>query len=197
MKALLAAASLCALLAAAPAWAQNGAASAAGTAGLSAQDQAFVKAAGAGNLGEADLGTLAEQEGATPAVREFGRWMATYHGLVAEKWLAAIMADQHQSFHPTLSAQNEQLRRRLATLSGRRFDRGYIDAQVKAHEMTVPKFEKEAREGENPMLQLYARALTPVLEQHLAEAKALAGEGAAVAGAGANATAQSGGSTRR
>jgi putative membrane protein len=70
MKGLLAAASVGALLTAMPASAQS----------FSRQDKTFICEAGAGNLAEAELGKLAEQKAAAPAVKEFGRWMATDHG---------------------------------------------------------------------------------------------------------------------
>jgi putative membrane protein len=90
MKHLFAAASLRALLIAAPAWAQN--APSPGLQLLSQQDPTFIKEAGAGNLAEADAGKLAMEKGGTPAIREFGRWMYTDHGLTANNWLKAIMA---------------------------------------------------------------------------------------------------------
>lgn len=176
MKALLAAASVAALLSAAPAWAQTAANSAAvGTEQLSQQDRTFVEKAGGGSLAEADLGRLAIEKGATPTVREFGRWMYTDHDLVANNWLRAIMADEHQSFQLMLTAQDRDLQQRLQDLSGREFDQQYIDAQVTAHEQTIPVFEREAREGSNPIIKNFARGLVPVLRQHLAEAKELAG----------------------
>ena len=104
MKQLLAAASVCALMIAAPAWAQSSgtqtttgnetttmsqsATGARGTSGaqpLSQQDRTFVEQAGAGSLAEADLGDLAVKKGATPAVKEFGRWMYTDHRIGCEQ----------------------------------------------------------------------------------------------------------------
>ncbi|MBV8574934.1 MAG: DUF4142 domain-containing protein [Acetobacteraceae bacterium] len=90
MKGLLAAVSVIAVVAAVPAWAQNTAATAQS---LSQQDKNFIQEAGAGSLAEAELGQLAEQRAATPAVREFGRWMYTDHGLTANNWLAAILRE--------------------------------------------------------------------------------------------------------
>jgi putative membrane protein len=181
MKTLISAVSVCALLIAAPAWAQNsGAAASNGTETLSQQDRTFVEKAGAGSLAEADLGKLAEQKGASAAVREFGRWMYTDHGLVANNWLKAILADQKEGFQPTLTAQDKGLRQKLEGLSGTRFDQEYIQAQVTAHEKTIPVFQQEASDGHNPMIRNFAENLTPVLQQHLAEAKVLAG-GAGVA----------------
>lgn len=194
MKKSLAAASVCALLVAAPAWAQNSGNRAAAAQNLDQQDRTFVEKAGAGSLAEADLGKLAEQKGATPAVREFGRWMATDHGLVANNWLKAILADQNQSFQPTLTAQDRQLRQKLEGLRGSQFDREYIQAQVTDHEKTIPVFRTEARDGHNPMLKNFAENLTPVLEQHLAEAKALAGGAGVAAVEGSSAAERSGSS---
>jgi putative membrane protein len=208
MKQLLAAASVVALLAAAPAWAQNAATqgttapeSGVGTAAaaartLSQQDQTFVSEAGAGNLAEADMGDLAVKKAATPGIREFGRWMYTDHGLIANNWLKSIMAAQNETFQPTLTSEQQQMRQKLEGLSGRQFDQQYIQHQVTDHEKTIPVFQREASEGQNPMLKNYAEAMVPVLQQHLAEAKALAGR-TAVAGKASGASESTGSSSER
>jgi putative membrane protein len=174
MRALFAAASACALLAAASAWAQN---ASTGAQTLSQQDTTFIQEAGAGNLAEAELGQLAEQKATTPAVKEFGRWMYTDHGLTANPWLAAILRQEHEAFQPTLTAEQKQLKQKLEGLSGSQFDQQFIEHMVQDNEKTIPVFEKEAREGHNPALKSYAQGLAPVLQQHLAEVKELAGTG--------------------
>jgi putative membrane protein len=171
MKGLLAAVSASALLMAAPAWAQNTATEART---LSQQDKTFIHEAGAGNLAEAEMGQLTEQKATTPAIKEFGRWMATDHGF-ANKWLAAILRDERESFQPTLTAEQDQMKQKLEGLSGTQFDQYYVQHMVQDHEKTVPVFEKEAKEGHNPAIKAYAEYLTPILEQHLAEIKELAG----------------------
>lgn len=191
MKGLFAAASVCALLVAAPVWAQN---TTAGSQTLSQQDKTFVHEAGAGNLTEAELGQLAEQKATTPAIKEFGRWMATDHGL-ANKWLAAIMREEHEGFQPSLTAEQRQLKQKLEGLSGTEFDQQYVEHMVQDHEKTVPVFEKEAKEGHNPAIKSYAENLTPVLEQHLIEVKELAGNSGVAAREGANGTQRSGSSS--
>jgi putative membrane protein len=191
MKGLFAAASVGALLVAAPAWAQN---TTEGARTLSQQDRTFVREAGAGNLAEAEMGQLAEQKATTPAIKEFGRWMATDHGL-ANKWLAAVIREEHESLQPSLTAEQRQLKQKLEGLSGTQFDEQYIEHMVQDHEKTVPIFEKEAKEGHNPAIKSYAENLTPVLEQHLIEVKELAGNGGMAAREGANATQRSGSSS--
>lgn len=191
MKGLFAAASVCALLVAAPVWAQN---TTAGSQTLSQQDKNFVHEAGAGNLAEAELGQLAEQKATTPAVKEFGRWMATDHGL-ANKWLAAIMREEHEGFQPSLTAEQRQLKQKLEGLSGTEFDQQYVEHMVQDHEKTVPVFEKEGKEGHNPAIKSYAENLTPVLEQHLIEVKELAENSGVAAREGTNGTQRSGSSS--
>ena len=190
MKELFAAASVCGLLIAAPVWAQN---TTAGSQTLSQQDKTFVHEAGAGNLAEAEMGQLAEQKATTPAIKEFGRWMATDHGL-ANKWLAAILREEHESFQPSLTAEQRQLKQKLEGLSGTQFDQQFIEHMVQDHEKTIPVFEKEAKEGHNRAIKSYAENLTPVLEQHLIEVKELAGTSGVAAREGANATQRSGSS---
>ena len=184
MRGLLAAVSVSALLATAPAWAQT----------FSQQDKTFIQEAGAGNLAEAEMGQLAEQKATTPAIKEFGRWMATDHGF-ANKWLAAISREEHENFQPALTAEQTEMKRKLEGLSGAQFDQYYVQHMVGDHEKTVPVFEKEAKEGHNPAIKTYAQYLTPVLEQHLAEIKELAGGSGVAAREGATAAERTGSST--
>jgi putative membrane protein len=141
MKEILAAASVCALMISAPAWAQN-AANPGADAGqpLSQQDKIFVQKAGDGSLAEVDLGWLAMQRGATPAIRKFGRWMYTDHDLVANNWLKAILAAQNATAQLQLTTEDQHLRQRLVGLRGAQFDREYMQAMVADHEKTVPAF---------------------------------------------------------
>lgn len=179
MKGLLTAVSLVALLAAAPAWANS--ISHANAQSLSSQDKTFVKKAGDGNLAEAQLGKLAQQRAATPAVKEFGRWMRTDHTL-ANKRLDAIarkMAEAN-NFQPKLTAQDRQLKQKLQGLRGRQFDTQYMQAMVKEHKKDIQAFQKEAQDGQAKAIKTYAHTMLPVLKEHLAEAEQLAGGGVAM-----------------
>jgi putative membrane protein len=189
MKGLLAAASLGALLIAAPAWAQGASAPK-----LSSQDKTFVDKASSGNLAEADLGRLAEQKGGTQAVKEFGRWMNTDHSF-ANRWLMGLKTEIPEIPQPTLTAKDQTLRQQLEGLNGAQFDRQYLSAMVQDHEQTVGMFETEAKDGQNQRIKGYAESLLPVLRQHLAEAQELSSSSGMASGAGAHATEGSGSST--
>jgi putative membrane protein len=119
--------------------------------------------------------------------------MATDHGL-ANKWLEAILREEHESAQPTLTAEQKQEKQKLEGLSGAQFDQQYIQHMVQDHEKTIPLFQKEAKEGHNQAIKSFAENLTPVIEQHLTEAKELASNNG-MAGQGTNATQRSGSSS--
>jgi putative membrane protein len=183
MRGLPAAVSVAALLAAAPAWAQT----------LSQQDKTFIQEASAGNLAEAELGQLAEEKATTPAIKEFGRWMAADHSF-ANKHLGAVLREERQTFQPTLTAEQKQMKQKLEGLNGTQFDQQYVEHMVQDHEKTIPVFGREAKEGHNPAIKAYAQNLTPVLEQHLTEAKELAAGGGVAARGAATGAERSGSS---
>lgn len=174
MKGLLAAVSVVALLAAAPAWAQNTAHPSSQS--LGSQDKTFMTKAGAGNLAEAELGKLALRKAATPAVKEFGRWMMTDHTL-ANKRLVAIGQAIGHPLHPMLTQPDISLKNKLEGLSGRRFDTQYMQAMVKDHKKDIKAFQMEAQDGQTTALKTYAHTMLPVLKEHLAEAEQLTGGG--------------------
>jgi putative membrane protein len=61
--------------------------------------------AAAGNLAEAELGRLAEQKSAAPAVKEFGRWMDTDHTF-ANQWLVGLGKEIDHPVQPALTAKD-------------------------------------------------------------------------------------------
>ena len=121
--------------------------------------------------------------------------MATDHGLIANKWLAAILRVENESFHPSLTAEQKRLKQKLEGLSGTQFDQELVQHMVQDHEKAIPVFEKQARQGHNPMLKRYAEDLIPVLEQHLIQAKELAGDSGMAAREGTTNAAQTSGSS--
>jgi putative membrane protein len=123
--------------------------------------------------------------------------MHTDHGLTANNWLAAILRQEHEGFQPTLTAEQKQLKQKLEGLSGAQFDRQFTEHMVQDHEKTIPVFEKEAKEGDNPATKSCGEGLTPVLEQHLTEAKELAGAAGMAAREGATGADRTGSSTPR
>lgn len=57
--------------------------------------------------------------------------------------------------------------------TGAAFDRGFIDAQVKAHQEAIALFEKQAKDGDDNDLQAFAEKHLPGLRSHLKQAQEL------------------------
>jgi len=199
MKSLIATASLLALVGAAPVWAQTtttptapGQAVQPATPQQNQEDRSFVRQAAIGDMAEVQMGKLAEQRAADPAVRVFGRWMATDHALIG-----AILTNivQHEGLSPpqTLDQQNQAMVQKLGGLEGSQFDRTYVPLQIEGHRKTITLFQNEAKSGESPPLKIFAARILPTLQQHLAAAEELQ-KLPALASSGTGATVGSGSS---
>src|SRR5690348_3421189 len=133
MKSLIASVSLLALTAAAPALAQTASTPASPSAtaqmgagqALNQQDQKFVQEAAAGGIAEVEMGKLAEQRAAEPAIREFGRWMATDHELV--NGILANIARSAGVTPPQAPDQEHQaMMQKLEALQGAEIGRAHV-----------------------------------------------------------------------
>lgn len=172
-----------ALFAAAPAWAQSQprempATPTPGAGGdvmaqLNQQDREFLQEAAAGSKGEVEMGRVAMTNAAGPAVREFGRWMATDHDAIDQ---ALDRLSRRMGVTPTsaTSQEDQEALQRLQALHGRAFDRQYIPLQIQGHQQTIALFEREEQAGQQPVLKALARNTLPMLHEHLAEAQELA-----------------------
>jgi putative membrane protein len=169
-------------LAAAPAFAQSGQAGQSakpdkpsqqdtrqtGTSGkrVAAADTAFAKEAAVGGMAEVDLGKLAQQNAASPDVKQFAERMVTDHGKAnaeLKEW-----ASQNNVTLPTkLDAKHQALRERLSKLNGDAFDKAYMKAMLSDHKEDVAKFRKESSSASNPELKAWAGQTLPTLEDHL------------------------------
>ncbi len=134
------------------------------------QDRRFVAEADAAGEQEIGSGRLAEAQAGNPAVREFGRWMATDHTMLGE--MLARQARTTGVPVPKAPADPAKLDA-LRALHGQQFDQSYVAEQVEAHQKTLALFQREAANGQNPGLKSLARFALPTLQQHITEAKEL------------------------
>ncbi|WP_433609798.1 DUF4142 domain-containing protein [Dactylosporangium sp. CA-139114] len=132
---------------------------------LSAQDSAFVTAAGyAGNF-EVAGGSLARARGSTQAVKDFGTRMISDHNRAATK--LAMLARANGMATPDLpdSAQQNILTA-WSRLDGLLFDCAYVPAEYLDHVGAIGLFETEAAHGDNADLVAFARETLPTLQEH-------------------------------
>jgi putative membrane protein len=139
--------------------------------GANTKPDTFIRKAIAGNLAEIKVGQLAEQKGATEGVRHFGAVLEQDHSKANQQAMTA--ASSMGVTPPVEPTRKEQaIYRRLASLSGSRFDKAFVKAMVKDHRKDISKYEKEAKASNNPAAS-YAQAVLPDLHKHLRLAESL------------------------
>jgi putative membrane protein len=84
---------------------------------------------------------------------------------------------QHEGVSLTrqLDQQHREEVNHLSQLKGSAFDQAFMQAMVEGHEKVVSYFEHEGNRVQDPQLKSWATDTLPILQQHLALAKALHG----------------------
>lgn len=136
-----------------------------------AKPAAFMQQAIEGNLAEIKVGQLAQQKGASEGVRHVGAILEQDHSKANQQ---AMTAASSMGLTPPSepSAKEQAIYQHLASLSGSRFDKAFVEAIVKDHKKDIAEFKKEAKTSNSPASS-YARQVLPDLEKHLQLAEAL------------------------
>ncbi len=129
-------------------------------------DAEFAQRAAEANLAEVKLGNLAEQQGTTQTIKDFGKRMVTDHSS-AEDNLKTAAASSKIKLPTTLDAKDQAVYDRLAKLSGEAFDRAYALDMVRDHRGDVVEFRHEANDGKDAAIKTFASEALPTLETHL------------------------------
>lgn len=165
MKTLLAAVSAFALLASAPAFAQN-----------NNPNRTFVDQAAASNTNQIKLGNLAAQRSTSPAVREFGRWVAS-DATVLNKTLTSLHKLDGITPNPAVATGSTIVV--MGSLNQRRFDEEFLRSVADVTVKDISLYRTVGATGNNnngnykPSLRYYAADAMPMLHAHLVEAHRL------------------------
>ena len=155
---LLAGAAMAALLVSGSAWAQDKA------------SQSFLTEAIQGNLAEVQMGQLAQKNGSSDAVKQFGQMLVKDHSESNQK---AISVAKSMGVTPPIqpNSKQEATYNRLAKLTGNQFDRAFAKDMVADHKSDIKSFEKESTK--NDAAGSYAKETLPTLRKHLQAAESL------------------------
>jgi len=135
-------------------------------------DQQFITEAAQDNQVEIQVGKLAAQKASDPAVKRFAQKLADDHTKANQQLQSLPGADQVlQSV--SLPEDKRQAIDQLSGLSGKEFDRAFIDQMVQDHEKAVSRFQEVASSATDPQVKQFASQLLPTLQRHLEQAKAL------------------------
>jgi putative membrane protein len=132
--------------------------------------QSFVKKAIEGNFAEIDMGKLAQQNGQSENVKNFGQMLQADHSAANDK---AIEAAKSVGVTPPDGPNAKQRAdyEKMAKMSGAQFDRHFASHMVADHQKDIAEYKKAAKNAD--ATGEYAKASLTVLQKHLETAKSL------------------------
>jgi putative membrane protein len=133
-------------------------------------DRQFAAAAASGGQEEVKLGQLAQENGQSQTVKDFGERMVRDHSKADQDLNNAAQKDDIRL--PQKLTPNEQANYdRLAKLRGAQFDKAYARLMVQDHKQDIADFEKEASQGQSNSVKGFAQQTLPTLKAHLRAAE--------------------------
>lgn len=141
---------------------------------LNESDRTFVMDAAAGGMMEVEAGRLAQQNASNPQVKAFGEKMVQDH-TNANNELMSIASAKNVTVPDSLPAKHREHLEAMRKMTGKAFDRHYMDMMVNDHKETVNKFQVNANNAQDPELKAFAAKTLPVLRAHMDSAQAIHG----------------------
>jgi putative membrane protein len=152
--------------------ANNNTNTAVNTTPLSKDDSMFVMEAAIGGLMEVQAGQLAQQNGQSQRVKDFGGMMVTDHSKANDELRS--YASGHGINLPTdLPADKQKHIDAMKSMKGAAFDKHYISMMLDDHQKDVAKFKKESTDANDAQLKTWATNTLPVLQKHLDSVQAI------------------------
>lgn len=128
--------------------------------------QSFVDAAAASDMFEIEAGKLAQANGTSQAVKDFGAMMERDHTRSSADLKAAAANAQGLGVKPGMTAKQQSDLTALRG-AGDRFDALYKQQQLAAHQEALALLRAQADSGAVASLKAFAAKTAPVVERHL------------------------------
>jgi putative membrane protein len=141
--------------------------------GVPAKDHNFMMKAAQGGMAEVELGQLAQQNGQSQQVKDFGQRMVNDHSKAGDE-LKQLASQEGVSLPTTIDAKDQATMQRLQGLHGAAFDKAYMQDMVTDHKQDIAEFKHEASTGNDQAVKDWAGKTLPTLESHLREAQKVA-----------------------
>ena len=132
---------------------------------LSREDSLFVMEAAMGSMMEVEAGNLAQQNGGSQRVKNFGAMMVRDHSQ-ANNELKTLVTGRGIMIPDSLPADKRKHIEAMGKMKGKSFDSHYISMMKDDHKKDISKFEKQASSGTDAQLKDWATKTLPVLKMH-------------------------------
>ena len=134
-------------------------------------EQHFIMDAVQGDISEVSMGKLAQQNGQSDGIKQFGKMLEQDHSEHLQK--TQQMASQLGINPPTAASPKAKATyNRLSKLSGAAFDKQFAQDMIKDHKEDIAEYQKEAGKRSSPLAE-FARQTIPTLQTHLKAAQSL------------------------
>ena len=140
---------------------------------ISSGDRSFITKAMKDDATEIELGKIAQQNGGSAEVKQFGEHLVTDHSKASAE-LKAIAGKL--GYTPKNVEADKGEVKKFSKLKGDKFDREFAQYMVKDHEKAIKLFEKQSQKGEAQELKQFAAKTLPGLQGHLKMARELKGQ---------------------
>jgi len=134
-------------------------------------DSAFITEAMQGDNAEVPIGQLAQAQGTSQKVKDFGRLLVDDHGSHKEE-LKTLAATAGIAVTDEPSAEGKTNLEKLKALSGAGFDTQFKAIMIEDHTKDIAKYERQTASSDAQTAALAQKTL-PTLRKHLDAAKAL------------------------
>lgn len=130
-----------------------------------------VKAADGGML-EVQAGKLAQEKGTTQRIKDFGALLVRDHSKAGDE-LKGLSQSKNITLPDSVGTDYRDHLNDMAKLSGKEFDKHFIDMMVKDHDKDVDMFDKASQNLTDQDLKTWAGNTLPTLRAHQDTAKAI------------------------
>lgn len=139
---------------------------------LSKDDSNFVMKAAVGGMMEVQAGQLAQQNGQSQRVKDFGGMMVTDHSKANDE-LKSYASAHGITLPDSLPASEQKHINAMKNMKGAAFDKHYVSMMVDDHQKDVAEFKKQSTGANDAQLKTWATNTLPVLQKHLDSIQAI------------------------
>lgn len=132
----------------------------------------FMTKAASGGVMEVQLGQLAQQQGQSQRVKDFGAMMVRDHGKANDE-LKSLASAKNVTLSDSLTAEHKRHVTSLQNKKGTAFDKAYMSMMVQDHQKDIQEFEKASNNLSDGEVKAFATRTLPVLKAHLDSATAI------------------------
>lgn len=133
--------------------------------GLQENSREFMKHAASANMMEVQLGQIAQEKATAKEVKDFGQMMVQDHSAANDK-LKAIAQNKNVQLPDQMTQEHQENIEKLRKLSGKEFDKEYVNMMVEDHRKDVEKFEDMQDDIQDQELKQWTNNTLATLKKH-------------------------------